>query len=174
VLSWRIDNIDMSKGKGPEIIRMLDLSRRSGRRVLLAVAGQAPIELLAARGWETTDAVRATVDAQAYRCFIQASRAELGFAKTMYVQTRGGWFSDRTQCYMATGRPAVVRDTGFGDVLPCGEGLLAFADTEAAVGAMAEIEADYTRHSRRAREIAEEYFAAEKVLRRLLERAGLA
>jgi hypothetical protein len=174
VLSWRIDNFGMSQGKGGDLLRMLDLSRPNGRRVLLAAAGQPPTDLLHARGWETTDAVEATVDAAAYRRFIQASRAELGFAKAMYVQTRSGWFSDRTQCYMASGRPAVVRDTGFGEVLPCGEGLLPFTDAPAALRAMAEVDRDYARHSRRAREIAEEYFAAEKVLPSLLERAGLA
>jgi hypothetical protein len=132
------------------------------------VAGQAPLDLLRSRGWETTDAVTATIDADAYRRFIQGSRAELGFAKSMYVQTGSGWFSDRTQCYLASGRPAVVRDTGFGDVLPCGEGLLAFTDAESALAAMDG------RHARRAREIASEYFAAEKILQSLLERAGLA
>jgi hypothetical protein len=173
VLSWRIDNFGMSHGKGGEIFRMLDVPRRSGRRILLAVAGQAPLELLKARGWETTDAVTATLDADTYRRFVQGSRAELGFAKSMYVQTRSGWFSDRTQCYLASGRPAVVRDTGFGDVLPCGEGLLAFRDAASALAAMDEVEGDYDRHARRAREIAAAHFAAEKVLRSLLERAGL-
>jgi hypothetical protein len=174
VLSWRLDNFGVSRGKGGDIIRMFDLPRRSGERVLLAVSGQAPIDLLTTRGWQTTDAVAATRDTDAYRCFIQASRGELGFAKAMYVQTGSGWFSDRTQCYMASGRPAVVRDTGFGSVLPCGEGLLAFTDVDGAVRAMGAVRADYGRHARRAREIAGEYFAAEKVLRSLLERADLA
>jgi hypothetical protein len=174
VLSWRIENFGMSRGKGGEILRLLDVPRRSGRRVLLAVAGQAPLDLLRSRGWETTDAVTATIDADAYRRFIQGSRAELGFAKSMYVQTGSGWFSDRTQCYLASGRPAVVRDTGFGDVLPCGEGLLAFTDAESALAAMEAVEGDHGRHARRAREIASEYFAAEKILQSLLERAGLA
>jgi hypothetical protein len=173
VLSWRVDNIGAGRGKGAEILRMVDLPRRIGRPVLLAVAGQAPVELLRARGWETTDAVRASIDADTYRRFIQGSRGELGFAKAVYVQTRSGWFSDRTQCYLASGRPAVVRDTGFGDVLPTGEGLLTFAGAEDALAGIAQVEADYARHARRAREIAAEHFAAEKVLRSLLERAGI-
>ncbi|MCL6639931.1 MAG: hypothetical protein K6T92_01020, partial [Candidatus Rokubacteria bacterium] len=111
--------------------------------------------------------------AHRYREFIQRSRGELGFAKAMYVETRSGWFSDRTQCYLASGRPAVVRDTGFGDVLPTGEGLLAFTSAAEAEQAMAAVEDDYDRHRRRAREIAAEYFDAEKVLRSLLERAGV-
>lgn len=173
VLSWRIDNFGMSRGKGGDIARMLDVPARCGHPVLLAVAGQAPVELLRARGWQTVDAVEATIDAGAYQGFIQRSRGELGFAKAMYVQTRSGWFSDRTQCYLASGRPAVVRDTGFGRVLPCGEGLLAFTDAAGAIAAMQAVEGDYARHARRAREIAEEHFAAEKVLRRLLDRAGV-
>ncbi|HXG02596.1 MAG TPA: hypothetical protein VNO23_04165 [Candidatus Binatia bacterium] len=173
VLSWRIDNMGLSRGKAGDILRMLDLPRRSPQPVLVAVAGNAPVELLQARGWRTTDAVTATRDADRYREFIQRSRGELGFAKAMYVETRSGWFSDRTQCYLASGRPAVVRDTGFGDVLPTGEGLLAFTSAAEAEQAMAAVEGDYDRHRRRAREIAAEYFDAEKVLRSLLERAGV-
>jgi hypothetical protein len=174
ILSWRIDNLGMSKGKAAEIFRLGRLPERSGRRILLAIAGQAPVQLLNRNGWETTDAVAATIDADAYRRFIQASRAEIGFAKSMYVETRSGWFSDRTQCYLATGRPAVVRDTGFGDVIPCGEGLFAFSGEGDLLAAIAAIEGDYNRHAHRAREIAQEYFSAEKVLRSLLERAHLA
>jgi hypothetical protein len=174
VLSWRVDNFGMSKGKGADILRLANVPKLSGRRIVLAIAGQAPTQLLNRNGWETTDAVAATIDAEVYRRFIQASRAELGFAKSMYVQTRSGWFSDRTQCYLASGRPAVVRDTGFGDVIPCGEGLFAFTGEEDLLAAIRAIEDDYDRHSRRAREIAEEYFSADKVLRSLLERAELA
>jgi hypothetical protein len=173
ILSWRIDNFGLSKGKAGDILRMLDLPRMSRRRMVLALAGHAPSELFARHGWQTTDAVAATVDAGAYRRFIQSSRGEIGFAKMMYVETGSGWFSDRTQCYLATGRPAVVRDTGFGNVLPCGEGLVAFQDRLGIVTALDDFESGYARHSRRAREIAEEYFAAEKVLRSLLDRAGV-
>lgn len=174
IMSWRIDNFGASKGKGGEILRLGNLPAKLGRPVLLAIAGQPPTAELARRGWSMTDAVSVSIDADAYRRFIQRSRGEIGFAKAMYVETRSGWFSDRTECYLASGRPAVARDTGFPEFLPCGEGLFAFRDGEDLLMAIATVETDYDRHSRRAREIASEYFSAEKVLRSLLERAGLA
>jgi hypothetical protein len=162
----------MGKGKGGDVFRLLDLPEKTEDRILVALSGRAPRDLLAARGWEITDALTATIDTDAYRSFVQASKAELGFAKAMYVETRSGWFSDRTECYLASGRPALVRDTGFGHVLPCGEGLLAFEDERTILDGMQDIDADYARHSRAARALAEEYFAAEAVLAGLLESAG--
>jgi hypothetical protein len=173
ILSWRIENFGMSKGKGGDVLRMLDLPARSGQAIRLAIAGQAPRDLLQTHGWDLIDAVATTIDPAAYQAFIQTSRAELGFAKAMYVETRSGWFSDRTQCYLATGRPALVRDTGFGDVLPSGEGVLTFSTEDELLAGMERIESDYAHHSRRAREIAEECFAADRVVARLLDTAGL-
>jgi hypothetical protein len=175
IMSWRIDNFGVT-GKGADILRLIGVPAQSGRRVRLAIAGQAPADALAQlnrHGWETTDAVTASIDADAYRRFIQASRAELGFAKSMYVETRSGWFSDRTQCYLASGRPAIVRDTGVGTAIPTGEGLFTFSDEADVVRAMAAVEGEYDRHARAARAVAEEYFAAEKVVRRLLDRAEI-
>jgi glycosyltransferase involved in cell wall biosynthesis len=85
------------------------------------------------------------------------------------VRLRTGWFSERSACYLAAGRPVVVQDTGFGTVLPLGEGLFAFNTTDEALAAFEAIASDYERHSRAAREIAEEYFRAEKVLARMLD-----
>lgn len=175
ILSWTIDSFPgMGKGKGDELLRMIGLPERTAERLLLAIAGQPPTDLLSEHGWELTDAVQATIDTESYRRFIQNSKAELGFAKAMYVETRSGWFSDRTQCYLASGRPALVRETGFSDVLPTGEGLLAFEDVEGILAGLERIAGDYDGHRRRAREIAEEHFAAPKVLRSLLETAGMA
>jgi hypothetical protein len=92
----------------------------------------------------------------------------------MYVETGSGWFSDRTQCYLASGRPALVRETGFSDVLPVGEGLLSFEDAEGILEGIQRIATQYELHCRRAREIAEEHFAGTNVLRSLLETAGMA
>jgi hypothetical protein len=175
ILSWTTDSFPgMGKGKGGELIRMIDLPERTGERILLAVAGKPPADQLSAHGWELTDAVQATIDPDDYRRFIQASRAELGFAKAMYVETRSGWFSDRTQSYLASGRPALVRETGFGDVLPTGEGLLAFEDVDGILAGIDSIHGDYERHRRAAREIAAEHFAGTKVLSSLLDTAGVA
>jgi hypothetical protein len=175
ILSWTTDSFPgIDKGKGDELLRLIELPGQTNERILLAIAGKPPTELLAEHGWELTDAVQATIDAEAYRRFIQGSKAELGFAKAMYVETRSGWFSDRTQCYLASGRPALVRETGFSGLLPVGEGLLSFEDADGILGGIERISADYELHSRRAREIAEEHFAGATVLRSLLETAGVA
>jgi hypothetical protein len=175
ILSWTTDSFPgIGKGKGDELLRLIELPERTSERILLAIAGKPPTETLAEHGWGLTDAVEATIDAEAYRRFIQSSKAELGFAKAMYVETRSGWFSDRTQCYLASGRPALVRETGFSDVLPVGEGLLSFEDADGILEGIERIAADYELHCRRAREVAEEHFAAEPVLRSLLQTANLA
>jgi hypothetical protein len=175
ILSWTTDSFPgIGKGKGDELLRLIELPEQTSERILLAIAGKPPTDLLAKHGWGLTDAVQATIDTEAYRRFIQGSKAELGFAKAMYVETRSGWFSDRTQCYLASGRPALVRETGFSDVLPVGEGLLSFEDAEEILEGIERISADYELHARLAREIAEEHFAGETVLRSLLEVAGVA
>jgi len=174
ILSWRNDSFQgMGKGKGGEIYKLINLPSKTSQQILLAISGRPPTNLLTKNGWQITDAVKATIDPIAYRTFIQNSKAELGFAKSMYIETRSGWFSDRTQCYLASGRPALVHDTGFSDFLPCGEGLLKFSNVQEIRAGIYEIEQDYFRHSLRAREIAEEYFAAEKVLRKLMKETGI-
>jgi hypothetical protein len=104
-----------------------------------------------------------------YRDFIHASKAEFGVAKHTYVATRSGWFSDRTACYLAAGRPALVQDTGWSAHLPAGEGLLAFSSPEEALEGIERINRDYAQHARRARAIAAEHFDASRVLPSLLE-----
>ena len=92
-------------------------------------------------------------------------------AKNGYVQGRSGWFSERSACYLASGRPVVVQDTGFPAVLPVGEGIFAFKTIEDASAAIEKIEANYASEAKAARAIAEEYFDSEKVLTRLIEEA---
>jgi hypothetical protein len=104
-----------------------------------------------------------------YRDFIQHSKAEFGVAKHTYVSTRSGWFSDRTECYLAAGRPALVQDTGWTGHLPHGEGLLAFSSLDEAIAGIETINTGYRRHARRAAEIAREHFEATRVLKPLLE-----
>jgi glycosyltransferase involved in cell wall biosynthesis len=89
------------------------------------------------------------------------------------VRLNSGWFSERSACYLAAGRPVITQNTGFGRTLPTGEGLFAFDTLDEIVAAFEAVEADYERHSRAARRIAEEYFDAEKVLARLLQDLGL-
>ena len=122
-------------------------------------------------GWETVDAMRVSRTPAEYREFIHRSKAEFGVAKHTYVATRSGWFSDRTECYLASGRPALVQDTGWTAHLPAGEGLLSFSTIDEAVAAIDRINSDYPRHAARAVDIAREHFDARVVLPRLLERA---
>jgi hypothetical protein len=107
-----------------------------------------------------------------YRSFVHRSKAEFGVAKHTYVATRSGWFSDRTECYLASGRPALVQDTGWTAHLPNGNGLLAFSTPEEALAGVDRINGDYARHAQAARDIAREHFAADRVLGKLLEVAG--
>jgi hypothetical protein len=94
-------------------------------------------------------------------------------ARDLNVRLRSGWFSERSACYLAAGKPVITQDTGFGTVLPTGEGLFAFSSSDDALAAIDAVESDYARHSRAARSIAEEYFRAETVLSRLLADLGL-
>jgi hypothetical protein len=130
------------------------------------------IELLRGNGWALADPRQVAGDPWSYRRYIQGSRAELMVAKGMYVETRSGWFSERSCCYLASGKPVIAQDTGFGDRYPCGEGLFAYADADGAGAAIEEVRGDWTRHSRAARELAEEHFDARKVLSRLLSELG--
>jgi hypothetical protein len=130
-----------------------------------------PRDMLIRAGWHVADAVQACGDLDSYRYYIESSKAEWSVAKNAYVRGQPGWFSERSACYLAAGRPVVVQDTGFSAVLPVGEGILPFRTMEEAVAAIREIEAHYTRHAKAARAIAEEYFDAGKVLTQLIDEA---
>ncbi len=119
--------------------------------------------------WGLADPERVAGDLDSYRSYVQGSMAEIAIAKEMYVATRGGWFSDRSASYLASGKPVLAQDTGFGDSLPSGEGLLTFSTLEEARAGAEEIGRDLPRHSAAARAIAEEFFASERVLAELLE-----
>jgi hypothetical protein len=129
--------------------------------------------LLEQNGWNLVDPASVARSPQDYQSYIQNSKAEFGVAKNMYVDTRGGWISDRTVCYLASGKPALVQDTGIRDIYPTGEGLLVFSDMEEALDGVERICSDYDRHAKAARDIAEEYFDSDKVLRQLLTKLGV-
>ena len=168
VMTWQIESFtDVGGNKDQEFIRFIDLPSRTPQPFELAVNG--PRALLEARGWRTCDAMQVSRTPWDYRAFVHRSKAEFGVAKHTYVATRSGWFSDRTECYLASGRPALVQDTGWTAHLPNGEGLLAFATPEDVLRGLDRINADYPRHARLAQEIAREHFAADRVLPRLLE-----
>jgi hypothetical protein len=110
-------------------------------------------------------------DLDSYRDYISSSKAEWSVAKNGYVVGKCGWFSCRSACYLAAGRPVVVEDTGFSSVLPTGEGILPFNTLEEAAASIREVESNYKRHARAAYEIAVEYFDSNKVLSCLIDRA---
>jgi glycosyltransferase involved in cell wall biosynthesis len=131
------------------------------------------VELLHANGWLLVEPRAAAGDPWRYRDYIRRSAAELMIAKGLYVQTRGGWFSDRSICYLASGRPVLAQDTGFSETLPTGEGLLAFETVEQAADAAHAVAHDYTRHARAARRLAETYFDSSNVLGTLTRKLNL-
>lgn len=122
-------------------------------------------------GWESVSGEIATQTPFSYREFIQQSRAEFGVAKHGYVQMRSGWFSDRTVCYLASGKPALVQDTGVAGHIPLGAGMLAFTDLDGAIAGVEKINADYSAHCRAAHQLAQDHFATAKVLPALLAAA---
>jgi hypothetical protein len=130
-------------------------------------------EALRQGGWQLVDPLRELADFGSYAAYIQGSLAEIGIAKNLYVDTRSGWFSDRSATYLAAGKPVLAQDTGFANSLPVGRGLLSFSDPEEAVIAAEEVLSDSGAHARAAREIAEEHLACEVVLSRLLQRLGV-
>ena len=155
--------------KNLEMLKFLDLPRRTGEVFEIALGGVgAPAPQLQDAGWVITEALAATGSVDAYLGYIGNSRGEFSVAKDGYVKTRCGWFSDRTVAYLASGKPVIVQDTGFREVLPCGEGLFAFQTADDVVAAMEEIGRDYGRHCRAARRIAEDYFDSHKVLTAML------
>jgi hypothetical protein len=131
------------------------------------------LELLWRGGWSLVDPRRVAGDPWTYQAFVRYSAAELGVAKNMYVASNSGWFSDRSICYLASGKPVLAQDTGFSQHYPCGSGLVPFATLDEAMEGARDINANYTRHARAARELAEEYFDSDKVLRRLLTKLGV-
>jgi hypothetical protein len=126
-------------------------------------------------GWRVRDSREIGASPEAYRSYVQGSRGEFSCAKPSYVEFQGAWISDRTLCYLATGKPAIVQDTGPSGYLPNGEGLFRFTTLADAAGALETVNADYTRHCRAAREIAEAYFDGEQIMTQILnETLGLA
>jgi hypothetical protein len=181
VANWRgygsIEHDGVFYGQKAHSLRsLIALPTRSAERFVLALNihpdERRDLEALAANGWQLLDPARVAGTPEAYRRFVGGSRAELGIAKSGYVAARCGWFSDRSVCYLASGRPVVAQDTGFGRFLPTGQGLFAFATVDDVLAAAEELRRDYDRHARAARALAETCFDSDKVLGRLLQEVG--
>ena len=159
--------------KAHSLRRLIDLPLRTRETLCPALAIDRrevkDLDALRTHGWLLTDPALSTDTPYRYGQFIRASKGEIGIAKSGYVESRCGWFSDRSVCYLASGRPVVAQETGFSRVLPTGEGLWGFNTAEEAAAALDDVSRDYQWHCRRAREIAEEYFRSDLVLTRLLE-----
>jgi hypothetical protein len=157
---------------------LFELPRHVGPRLAVALAidmGEtSDLEELHRNGWELVDPVLAAGTPSRYRRFVQHSRAEISIPKSGYVASRCGWFSDRSACYLASGRPVVAQDTGLNGALPTGRGLVLFRDLDEAVAAIEEVESDYAGHAESARALAVEHLDARRVVQRLLEQIGVA
>ena len=178
VTSWQAygpaewDGVEYA-AKNRSIRDFLELPRRTRVPIEIALGGGENhwegVEVLSRGGWTLTDPGEFSYTTAGYRRWIAESAGELGFAKHGYVAARSGWFSERTCCYLASGRPAVVQDTGWTDWLPAGDGLLAFTTMEEAVAGLEEAHRDRPRHAAGARRIVEEHFEASRVCAALLE-----
>lgn len=159
--------------KAHEFRKFLEMPRRTGAAFELASdihpADARDIEALRAHGWSRVDPGAVAGDPASFRSYIQQSGAEFSVAHPVYVETGSGWFSDRTVRYLASGRPALVQDTGFSRLLPADEGLIAFRTIEEAVAGAVRMMADYPAHSAAARRIALEHFDSSRVLGRFLD-----
>jgi hypothetical protein len=162
------DEIENSKRTGFE--PLLELPRTTEAPLELALGGlddDEEREMLEGHGWRIADSARVAATPQEHRAYIQRSRGEFSAAKPLYVRFGTGWMSDRTVCYLASGRPAVVEDTGTRG-LSEGKGLLTFSELADARAALERVERDYERHSRAARALAEERYAGAVVVPRVL------
>ena len=155
-----------------EFRRFAELPRLTGKLFEVALdihpADARDVRLLRENAWRLRSPASVAGGPGGYRAYIQRSKAEVMIAKGMYVQTWSGWFSDRSVCYLASGKPVLAQDTGFTRNYPIGEGLLSFSDMREAVAGVEEICGNQKRHSISARTLAEAYFDARIVLERLL------
>ena len=126
-----------------------------------------------AGGWKIADARKISKDWNAYKNYINSSKGEFSVAKNMYVKAKTGWFSCRSTCYLAAGKPVVLQETGFSKFIPTGKGLFSFSNLQEAADAVKEINKDYEYHSKEARKIAEKYFDSDKVLGKMLKQCGI-
>jgi hypothetical protein len=174
VMQWRsyaevlYDGVSYGN-KNKEFPKFIDLPKLTQQPFRIALTG--PCEPLIQHNWDVVPGWVASFTLESYQQFIQDSRAEFGIAKHGYIAMRSGWFSDRSACYLASGRPILLQDTGLSDWLPTGQGVLTFRTIAEALEGIEAINADYSKHRHAARQIAERCFAADRVLSSVLELA---
>jgi len=172
-IEWRGEKYLWSKSL--EFLKFIEAPRVAGEDFELAttINDAALRERFSANGWRFTSPDQMSIDYDSYRDYLRGSKGEFTVAKDQYVRLNTGWFSDRTACYLASGRPAITQETGFTNHYGQQKGLFSFRTLEEIGEAVREINADYPAHCRAASEVAREYFEAEKVLREMLEKAGV-
>ena len=172
-ITWRRRKYLWSKSR--EFLRFVAAPKRSGETFELAtnIQDRKTRDKFKRNGWRFTSPTQMSVDYWLYRDYIQQSKGEYTVAKDQYVRLNTGWFSDRSACYLAAGRPVITQETGFTKNYGGQAGLLAFRSLGEIAEAVKVINGDYKKHSDAARQIAREIFEAEKVLKSLLDRAGI-
>jgi hypothetical protein len=183
IANWRgygsIEHEGVFYGQKVHSLRQfIGLPTRTAEKFMPALAihpgEEKDLAALSSNNWRLLDPAAVADTPGKYRQFVQGSKAEFGVAKSGYVASRCGWFSDRSACYLASGRPVIAQETGFSRWLPTGEGLFAFRTGEEVLAAIDSINRDYARHSRAAQEIAEAHFESDAVLGRLLRKLEVA
>jgi hypothetical protein len=161
--------------KDTEFLKFVDLPRRTAQPFEIAMGMgpgmKRPTEMLQQKGWQIIEPAEHLPNPWTYREYLRASKGEWSVAKEGYVASRSGWFSCRSACYLALGRPCVLQDTGWSHIYPTGHGLFAFSTLDETLAGIDAINADYAAHSRAARDLAEQMFDARKVLAELIARA---
>lgn len=160
--------------KDIEFQKFLSLPLKIDHPIEVAVPGrEVPFKLLEQNGWLINSSQKVTISFDSFQNYLNYCRGEFSVCKNVFVENKTGWFSDKSAAYLASGRPVVLQDTGFGSHLPVGNGLFAVSTLEEAVSAIKEIENDYTKHSKAAREIAGNYLEAKKVMGDFLQELGI-
>jgi hypothetical protein len=172
-ISWRGRKYLWSKSR--EFLRFISAPKKAGETFELAtnIDHAATRRKFERNGWRLCCPLQMSVDYWLYRDYIQRSKGEFTVAKDQYVRLNTGWFSDRSACYLAAGRPVITQETGFTKSYGGKTGLLSFRSLGEISDAVKQINRDYTKHSRAAYDLAREFFESEKVVKSILDRAGI-
>ena len=161
--------------KADEFLRLIDLPHRVSVPLeicLLINSNEKARFELEQHDWRLVSPSDHASTPDDYRRYIFGSRGEFTVVKGGYTAGRTGWFSDRSACYLAAGKPVIVQDTGIGKYLPTGSGFLTFTDIDTAAEAINNVESDYARHAAAAVSFAREFLDSDLVLSRLMRLAG--
>jgi len=172
-ITWRGDKYLWSKSR--EFLRFISAPKKSGETFELAtnIEDEKTRAKFLRSGWRLHSPLQLSVDYWLYHDYIRRSKGEFTVAKDQYIRLNTGWFSDRSACYLAAGRPVIIQETGFTKIYGGKAGLLSFRSLSEIVDAVKIINADYAKHSRAARALARKFFEAENVLKSILDRAGI-